>query len=204
MKNFDIYFSKQWSFLFQDTCLTSRRLCEPYPLNWFPRLSASAFPRDFLPWETSASESCDTQPNCDTLFPKSQHSCHRFLFFLEIALFQLFIWLFMNLVLRKQTLVSSLTTRFNFIELALGRMPRFTRRSRTRTSQRTSARLSKNGPMVTYASDTFFLRHTSTSWYGWLRMRGGSVFWFFVHDLGSRDGSCNDLLANTGLLSFHW
>ena len=26
------------------------------------------FPRDFLPWESSASESCDTQPNCATLY----------------------------------------------------------------------------------------------------------------------------------------
>ena len=48
-------------------------------------------------------------------------------------------------------------------------MPIFTRRSRASTAQITSARMSKNGPMVTFASDTSLLRHTSTSWYGWLR-----------------------------------
>ena len=59
--------------------------------------------------------------------------------------------------MRKQTLVSSLTTRFIFKELALGRMPMCTSRSRTGTSQIISARLSKNGKMVTFASDASFL-----------------------------------------------
>ena len=85
--------------------------------------------------------------------------------------------------MRKQTFVLfSLTTRFIFKELALGRMPIFTRRSRVSTFQIVSARLSKNGPMVTFASDTSLPRHTSTS-----------------HDLGSRGGNCKGLLANAGL-----
>ena len=107
MRNFDIYFSQWWSFFFQDTRLTLRRLRESYPLNWF---------RDFLHrWETSASETCDTQPYCDTLFTTS-HTILVIAFssFLEVALFRLLIWLFINFVMRKQTLVSSLTTRFFF------------------------------------------------------------------------------------------
>ena len=79
------------------------------------------------------------------------------------ALFLLFIWLFINIVMRKQTLVSSLTTLFIYIDLALGRMPIFSRLSRTGTSQMISARLSKNAPTVTFALDTSFPRHTSTS-----------------------------------------
>ena len=63
-------------------------------------------------------------------------------------------------------------------------MPIFTRRSRAGTIQIISARLSKNGPLVTFASDTSLLRHTSTSWYGWLRRCGGSVFWFLRTILG--------------------
>ena len=64
--------------------------------------------------------------------------------------------------MRKQTVVSSVTTRFTFIELALGWMPIFTRRSRACTCQILSARLSKNGSMVTFVSDASLLRHTST------------------------------------------
>ena len=48
-------------------------------------------------------------------------------------------------------------------------MPIFTRRSRASTFQIISARLSKNEPMVTFASDTSLPRHTSTSWCSWLR-----------------------------------
>ena len=60
------------------------------------------FPQDFLPWETSASEF---------------HNSHNILVitfssFWEVARVLLFIWLFINLVMRKQTLVSSLTTRY--------------------------------------------------------------------------------------------
>ena len=63
-------------------------------------------------------------------------------------------------------------------------MPIFTRRSREGTFQIISARLSKNGKMVTFASDTSLPRHTSTSWCGWLRRCGGSVFWFLRTILG--------------------
>ena len=49
---------------------------------------------------------------------------------------------------------SSLTTRFIFIEVTFGRMPILTKRSRTSTLQKASARLSKNHTRVTFASDT--------------------------------------------------
>ena len=48
-------------------------------------------------------------------------------------------------------------------KLTPGRMPIFTRRSRAGTLQIISTRLSKNGSMVTSASDASLLRHTSTS-----------------------------------------
>ena len=59
-----------------------------------------------------------------------------------------------------------------FEELTLGRMPIFTRRSRASTFQTKSAQLSKNGPMVTFASDG----QTSTSWHWWIRRCGGFGF----------------------------
>ena len=73
-------------------------------------------------------------------------------------------------------------------------MPIFTRRSRTSTSQIVSARLSKNGPMDTFASDTSLPRPRDTV---------GSEVWrqcvlVLAQDLGFRGGNCNGLLANTG------
>ena len=64
--------------------------------------------------------------------------------------------------MQEHTLIPGLATRLGFAELTLGRMPIFTKRSRARTIQIVSARLSKNGTMVTFALDTSFLRHTST------------------------------------------
>ena len=52
---------------------------------------------------------------------------------------------------------------FCFIKLTLGRMPIFTRRSRAGTLQIIFKRLSKKGPVVTFASDTSLPPHTSTS-----------------------------------------
>ena len=80
-----------------------------------------------------------------------------------VALLRLFIRLFVNLVMREQTLVPGFTTRFCLVELTIGTMPIFTRRSRAITFQILSAHLSKNGTVVTFASDTSFPRHTSTS-----------------------------------------
>ena len=65
-----------------------------------------------VPWEAS----WDTQPICDSLFHNS-HSILVIAFssFREAALFRLSIWLF--LVMRKQKLVSSHTTRFHFYRI---------------------------------------------------------------------------------------
>ena len=73
-------------------------------------------------------------------------------------------------------------------------MPIFTKRSRANTLQIISARLSETGTVVTFASDTSFLWHTSTSWEGWLGRCGGSVLWFLGTILGFVGGNCIGLL----------
>ena len=79
----DIYFSLRWSFLFLDTCLTLRRFSEPY-FRIDPKTLCVGFHRDCLPlWETNASDSRETQPNCGTIFKIATRSCRRFLFFCE-------------------------------------------------------------------------------------------------------------------------
>ena len=67
-----------------------------------------------------------------------------------------------NLMMREQTLISGFAARFCFGKLTLGVMPISTRRSRASTFQ-ISPRLSQIGTMVTFAFDTSFLRHTTTS-----------------------------------------
>ena len=81
-------------------------------------------------------------------------------------------------------------------------MPIFTRHARASTLQIISARLSKNGTVITFASDTSLHRDTSTSWHRGLGRCAGFVFWFFAHDRYSHAGNCNGLLANTGLFLF--
>ena len=121
-----------------------------------------------------------------------QHSCRRFLFFLEgiVVFLWLFVWLFINLVMREQTLVRCFTTRFCFVELTLGLMPKITRRSRASTFQLISARLSKNDPWlllprILLVLDT--LRHRDT-------IGSESVFWFL--------GTIVTLMPETALVSF--
>ena len=94
---------------------------------------------------------------------KPQHFCRRFLFLCGNGSYLSAFWLFVNLMMREQTLIPGFTSRFCFVKLTFGKMPLFTRRSRAGTSQIISARLSKNGTMVTFASDTSFPLHTSTS-----------------------------------------
>ena len=57
-------------------------------------------------------------------------------------------------------------------------------------------------PKLTFASDTPFPRHTSTSWQGWLKKCGG-IGLVFVHDRYSHARNCIGPLSNTGLFSFH-
>ena len=69
IRNFDLHFSKRWSLIFSDTCLTWRRLCESYSSNWSQKLYASGFPRYFTLFGSSdGSESCETQHNWGTVF----------------------------------------------------------------------------------------------------------------------------------------
>ena len=118
--------------------------------------------------------------------------------FWDVALFRLFIWLFINLVMRKQTLVSSLTTRFNFIEWTLGRMPIFTRRSRAGTFQKNTCTVVEEwhhgySCLVYFSSSTHFdlvIRLAQKVW--------RQCVLVFAHDLGFRGGNCNGLLANIG------
>ena len=73
-----------------------------------------------------------------------------------VAFLWFFVWLFINLMMREQTLIPGFTSRFYVVKLTLERMPIFTKRSRASTFLIISARLSKNGTMVTIASDTSF------------------------------------------------
>ena len=130
----------------------------------------------------------------------NSHNSHRILvvafssFVGIVAFIWLFVWLLVNLMTREQTLIPGFTSRFCFVELTLGRMPIFTRRSRASTLQIISARSSKNGTIVTFALDTSFPRHTSTSCHWWLGWCGGIVFWFL--------GTIVTLMPKTALVSF--
>ena len=79
------------------------------------------------------------------------------LYWRMIVLFRLFVWLFVNLMMREQTLVSCVSSRFSFVGLTFGRMPILTRRSRASTFQEVFAWLSKNSVSLTSASDASFL-----------------------------------------------
>ena len=121
-----------------------------------------------------------------------------FFFLANSCSFSTFCWLFIILVMRKQTLTSRFAQRFCFVILTLGRMPIFTRRSRASTFQMISALMAKNGPMATFAG------YFSSSTHFDLVKRLAQKAWrqcvlVFVHCLGFRAGNCIDLLANTGL-----
>ena len=81
-----------------------------------------------------------------------------------------------------------------FVELALGWVLIFTRHSREDTLQIISARLSKNGPMVTFASDTsphiYLVK-------GLARNEWRQCVLVFPRDFGLRGGNCIGLLSNT-------
>ena len=69
MLRFDLCLSKRWSFLFPDTCLTLAWAEWTVPFESVPWLFFIGFHRGCFPlWRTNASESCETQPNCGTIF----------------------------------------------------------------------------------------------------------------------------------------
>ena len=166
MRIFDFCLSERRSFLFPDSC--SRRSADR--VNRTFRIG----PKTFL--HRVSTELCSSLRNqCfQVLRDATQlwynfHNSYSILvvafssFVGIVAFVWLFVWLFINLVMREQTLISGFTTRFFFVKLRLGRMPIVTRRSRANTFQTISARLSQNDTMLTFALNTSFLRHTSTS-----------------------------------------
>ena len=134
MRNFDIYFSQRWSFSWILAWRSVDLVNRTFRIG--PKTFCIGFLRYCLPlWETNASESCETQPNCGTIF----HNCHNvlvvaFSFFWNSSL-GLFVWLFINLVMREHTFVPGFASRSCFVKVTLGRMPVFTERSRTSTLQ---------------------------------------------------------------------
>ena len=131
-----------------------------------PRLLALGFPRDCF--STFKNQCFRVLRNATQLWYNFHNSHSIFVVacssFVEmVALLRLFVWLLVNLIMPDQTTCPRLYIPLLFVKWTLGRMPIFTRRSRARTFQIISARLSKNGTMVTFASDTSFPRHTSTS-----------------------------------------
>ena len=115
------------------------------------------------------------------------------------TLFRLFTWLFFNLVVREQALVSCFASRFCYMELTFGRMPRLTRWSRASTFQEEFARLSKNGPMANFASDTSFSRHHLYLVSLMAQRVERLPVPVLVHDHHSHAGNCTGLPSNTGL-----
>ena len=135
MRNFDTYFSKRWSFLFPDTCLTKRGLSEPYFSNrsqdFLHRVSPGLF-------ASLRNQRIRVLRGATQLWYNFHHS-HSVLviafssFVGKVAFLWFFVWLFVNLIMREQTLIPGFAARFCFVKLTLGRMQIFTRRSRART-----------------------------------------------------------------------
>ena len=115
------------------------------------------------------------------------------------TLFRLFTWLFFNLAEREQALVSCFASRFCYIELTFGRMPRLTRWSRASTFQEEFARLSKIHARVTFGSDTPFSRHHLYLVSLMAQKVERLPVSVLVHDHHSHAGNCTGLPSNTGL-----
>ena len=192
MRTFDIYCSQRRSFLFLDTSLTQRRLSKSYPLNWFQDFYASGSPETFYLEKRMHSNLVIHNPTLICFPQQPQHSCHRFLFFLvKYALFWLFIWLFINLAMRKQTLVSSRTTRFHFLNKWHSGGCQYSQSVRV---QKTSQILSARRFMEEWSHGYFCLGFFSSSTHFDLVIRLAQKAWrhcflAFVRDLGSRDGN---------------
>ena len=131
---------------------------------------------------------------------QQQHSCLRFLFFCGNSSLYLALCLVAHQPYDAGTnTCPRLATRFSLVELTLRRMPIFKRRSRASTLQILSARLSKNGTMV-----TFFLGYFFSSTHFHLVTLTARKVWrlcvlVFANDRCSYAGNCIRLLSNTGL-----
>ena len=112
-----------------------------------PRLSASGFPETFYLEKRVHLNLVIHNPIVTHFTVATSFLSSLSLLFGMLLFFCLSMWLFINLVMRKQTHVS-ITTRFIFTELNLGRMPIFSRRSRAGTFQIISARLKRMDPWL--------------------------------------------------------
>ena len=128
MSIFDLYFSNRWSFLFWDTCLTYRRLCESYSSIWSQDILHRVSPGLFA----------SLRIQCVRILRDATHLRYKFhnsLCILVVAcssfagmvtLCRLFVCMFINLIMREQLLIPCFTFRFVVVELTIGRMSTLT------------------------------------------------------------------------------
>ena len=126
-----------------------------------------------------------------------QHFCLRFFRFGRLF-FELLFWLFFNLTVREQTLVSCFASRFCFMQID-SREDANTHKVISCIFQEVSARLSKNPARVTFASDNPFSRHASNSCQGWLRRCGGFRCRFLCTIVALMPETAIGLTSTTGI-----
>ena len=188
MRNFDTCFPNDGPFFFfPDTRMTECRLSESYPLNWFQDILHRVSPR----LSTLRNECIWILRYTTQLWYTFFTIATTFLSSLSLLFGMLFFWLFSFLFSCSSTLqcgnrhLSPAVQLVSFLKKWHSGGCQYSQGVRVQvTFQIISTRLSKNGPMVTFASDTSLPPHTSTSWKGWLGRCGGSVFWFLRTILG--------------------
>ena len=173
MRNFDTYFSQRWSFLFLDTRMTQRRLCESYPLSWFqdflhrvsPRLSTLRNECIWILWYTT--QLWYTFQNSHSILVIAFSS-----FWWIVAFLWFSIWLFINLMMRTNT-YPRLYNPFHFYRINIRADANIHKTFACTYLSNNNCTLVEEWTHVFFASNTSLPRHTSTSWYGWLRKCGG-------------------------------
>ena len=194
------------SFLFPDACWTKRRLSEPYFSNWS---------KDFL-HEVSLGLFASLRNQRIRVLRDAIHLwyiCHNshsifvvaFSSFVGIVEFLwLFVWLFINLMMREQTLISGFASRFCFVKLTLGRMPIFHKAIACRCPSNKICTV-----VGEWHHGCLRLGYFFSSTHFDLVTRMARKVWrhcglVFGHDRYSHAGNCIGLPSNTALFSFHW
>ena len=151
---------------------------------------------------TGNSESCEAQPIWDTILTiATAFLVVAFSSFLGgmVALFRLFVWLFVNLLMREQTPIPCFTSRFVLKELTSGRMPILTRRSRESTFQNSIYTVVEEWYQDYFCPWYFF----SSTHFDLVSLMARKVWrhcgLVFVHDRYSYAGNCNGFPSNIGL-----
>ena len=131
MRKFALYFTERQTIVSSDVCMTLRSICQSYSSNWSP---------DFCSLQQNRQRfrrlcvlNYATQLSC--IFQQKNHCI------LVTTLLRLFIWLFLNLPVRKRALIAEFTTRFWLIKLTFGTMPIVTMKLSANTFEEVSARL---------------------------------------------------------------